>query len=108
LDVDDDIWQDVGLDDEEDSVPAWLGDEDTRRGIKALLELDRCFEEEECLGRERCALQEWFIEEWKTVLMALRSTADDADVQYQLHLRKRFLCYLYFLGAKNQAFTTRT
>jgi len=43
LDVDDDIWQDVGLTDDIDtlhSIPSWLGDENVRQGIKALLELD--------------------------------------------------------------------
>ncbi|KIJ90232.1 hypothetical protein K443DRAFT_70394, partial [Laccaria amethystina LaAM-08-1] len=46
LDVDDDIWQDVGLDDMDLSsgkeIPQWLGDEGVRKGIKSLLELDRC------------------------------------------------------------------
>ncbi|EDR02003.1 uncharacterized protein LACBIDRAFT_310171 [Laccaria bicolor S238N-H82] len=47
--VDDDIWQDVGLDDMDLSsgreIPQWLGDEGVRKGIKSLLELDRCQEE---------------------------------------------------------------
>ncbi|KAL6298593.1 hypothetical protein BKA93DRAFT_820298 [Sparassis latifolia] len=48
LDVDDDIWQDVGLDDDADTdaVPRWLGDETVREGIKMCLLLDRCIEEE--------------------------------------------------------------
>ena len=41
LDVDDDIWQDVGLDDEYDGgIPLWLGDEGVRLGIQALLQHD--------------------------------------------------------------------
>lgn len=70
LDVDDDIWQDVGLEDDDyqDLAPArWLSDDRVRKGIPAMLELDRCGEEEERLGRERCSLQEWFTEEWLCV-----------------------------------------
>ncbi|GBE80067.1 hypothetical protein SCP_0212700 [Sparassis crispa] len=65
LDIDDDIWQDVGLDDDDDiaAVPRWLGDETVREGIKNRLLLDRCNEEEERLREERCSLQEWFAEE---------------------------------------------
>ncbi len=61
LDVDDDIWQDIGLTDETDnlnSVPLWLGDENVRRGIKALLELDRCHEEESRLIAECLSMQD--------------------------------------------------
>jgi hypothetical protein len=65
LDVDDDIWQDIGLDDDQDSpLPLWLCNEKVRDGIKALLEHDRCCEEESRLQRERCAMQEWMMEEW--------------------------------------------
>jgi hypothetical protein len=68
LDVDDDIWQDVGLDDElEGPIPRWLGDENVRDGIKNLLELDRCREEEIRLQKERCTMQDWMREEWMCV-----------------------------------------
>ena len=40
LDVDDEIWQEIGLDDEDVSIPAWLGDLDVRDGIKLCLEFD--------------------------------------------------------------------
>jgi hypothetical protein len=97
LNVDDDIWQDIGLNDDniEGSAPAWLCDENTRKGIKALLELDRCIEEEEHLSKERCVLQEWFMKEWEIVQIVLSSLANDPGIQYQLNLRKNFLCYLY-------------
>ena len=70
LDVDDSIWQDVGLEDDSyiNSTPAqWLADENVRKGIAAMLELDRCQEEEQQLGQECCALQEWMMEEWSCV-----------------------------------------
>jgi hypothetical protein len=74
LDVDDDIWQDVGLDDENDGgrPPRWLADDKCRSGIKYTLELDRCKEEEIRLCRERCAMQEWMMEEWACVTTALK------------------------------------
>ena len=89
LDVDDDIWQDVGLDDMDLSsgreIPQWLGDEGVRKGIKSLLELDRCQEELQRLSHERSAMQEWFAEEWKCVVKAMQSEQNE-DVIYQLEL----------------------
>ena len=71
LDVDDDIWQDAGLGEEEEAhVPAWLGREDVHDGIKALLNHDCCLEEEECLQKERAAMQLWTQEEWATIQRA--------------------------------------
>ncbi|GBE78980.1 hypothetical protein SCP_0201770 [Sparassis crispa] len=90
LDVDDDIWQDVGLDDDvdTDAVPRWLGDETVREGIKMRLLLDRCIEEESRLQRERCALQEWFQEEWLTLQKACVDADNDIDLLYLLHRRR--------------------
>jgi hypothetical protein len=68
LDVDDDIWQDVGLDDEStEALPGWLSDEKVRLGIRSLLEVERCEEEERRLETERCVMQEWFAEEWSRI-----------------------------------------
>ena len=65
LDVDDDIWQDIGLDDDSNGLPpAWLADEKVRLGIRSLLELRRCEEEENRLLKEKGALIEWVTEEW--------------------------------------------
>ena len=65
LDVDDDIWQDIGLDDNSNGLPpAWLADEKVRLGIKSLLELRHCEEEENRLLKEKKALAEWVTEEW--------------------------------------------
>ena len=56
LDVDDDIWQDLGLDDSDmtstGEIPQWLGDQNVQKGIKSMLELDRCNEEERRLSYE--------------------------------------------------------
>jgi hypothetical protein len=75
LDVDDEIWEDVGLDDDETeqqtTPPLWLCDDGVRAGIKALLQIDRCREEDVRLKKERAALQVWFPEEWALVNCAL-------------------------------------
>ncbi|KAG1854229.1 hypothetical protein F4604DRAFT_1883345 [Suillus subluteus] len=41
LDVDDDIWQDIGLDNNTLNPPAWLSDDMVRNGIRLQLEVDR-------------------------------------------------------------------
>lgn len=52
LDVDDVIWQDLGLEDEEGTPPLWLCDDNVRSGIRAVLQKDRCNEEApRCCGR---------------------------------------------------------
>jgi hypothetical protein len=70
LDVDDEIWQEIGLDEEDVSVPAWLGDQNVRNGIKLCLEFDRCVEEKQRLRRERTTMQEWMREEWACLAAA--------------------------------------
>lgn len=74
LDVDDEIWQDIGLE-EMDSAnpPRWMSDNAVRDGIKAMLELDRCKEEGERLVHERRALQIWFSEEWTVINKAIQT-----------------------------------
>jgi hypothetical protein len=75
LDIDDAIWQDVGLADEDlMDPPIWMCNDDVRRGIKALLEIDCCMEEEAHLVHERRALQVWFSEEWKIVMEGCQVT----------------------------------
>ncbi|KZP02115.1 hypothetical protein FIBSPDRAFT_906147, partial [Athelia psychrophila] len=51
LDVDDTIWQDIGLDEDEydGKPPLWLRDEKVRSGIRNMLDHDRCIEEEQAL-----------------------------------------------------------
>jgi len=75
LDVDDDIWLDVGIGYEEegdDTVPPlWLCNEKVRAGIRAMNDRDRCIEEQARLLKERSALQLWFNEEWRVVNAAI-------------------------------------
>ena len=96
LDVDDSIWQDIGLEETTGALPAWLSDVNVRDGIKSMLELDRCKEEEVRLKRERCALQEWFLEEWSCVQLALitAQSCEDLNLVYQLELHIKYLLRL--------------
>jgi len=60
--LDDVIWHVVGLEDETDGIPAWLGHEEMQEGIVALLEVDRSREELACLIKEKSNMQTWFCE----------------------------------------------
>lgn len=75
LDVDDNIWLDVGIgyDDEEDNSvpPLWLSNENVRAGIRAITDVDCCLEEQKRLLQEQSAIQLWFDEEWRVVNGAL-------------------------------------
>ncbi|KAG1776141.1 hypothetical protein EV702DRAFT_1046311 [Suillus placidus] len=84
LDVDDEIWQDVGLEDETMDPPRWLADENVRQGICLLLDLDRCMEEEDRLRHERCVVQECMIMEWT----ALQRAREVPNVDVAWHLEK--------------------
>ncbi|KAK7442251.1 hypothetical protein VKT23_016221 [Stygiomarasmius scandens] len=90
LDVDDAFWQDIGLsDDDDDSLtgpPPWMSDDNVRKGIRAMLEVDR-------LAIEMQSIKEWFMEEWQVLIKAIEMT-DHADIQYQLNLRRKRLCQL--------------
>ena len=73
LDIDHAIWEDVGLDDYTGegglatAVPRWLGDDHVRKGIRAMLQLDRCNEEDDRLSREVVRLGEWADVEWRAI-----------------------------------------
>ena len=71
LDVDDEIWQDVGLAESDADPPPWLADENVWAGIRYLWERDQCVEEEDRLQREWCHLQEWLLGEWQGIMKAL-------------------------------------
>ncbi|KAG1819999.1 hypothetical protein EV424DRAFT_1472573 [Suillus variegatus] len=87
LDVDDDIWQDVGLDDDTMAPPAWLSDDAVRNGIRLQLEVDQCVEEEARLMRERAVIQEWMLAEWGAIRGASNNAVTDAVMSF--HLRSR-------------------
>jgi hypothetical protein len=97
LDIDDDIWQDIGLTDENDEnveIPAWLGDENVRQGIKSMLDIDRCIEERDRLIAECISMRQWMREEWAIVISAIHYSVEDPDVVYQLNERRNNLLRL--------------
>ncbi|KAG6814707.1 hypothetical protein H0H93_012533 [Arthromyces matolae] len=103
LDVDSDIWRDVDVEDDDASrsdPPAWLAVENVREGIKALLERDRCLEEENRLRHECRSMVQWFSEEWKVINLAI-STTHNNGILYQLQLRRTYLCRLYVLWERS-------
>ncbi|KAJ3831082.1 hypothetical protein F5878DRAFT_504093, partial [Lentinula raphanica] len=106
LDVDDDIWLDVGLGYEEagdETVPPlWLSDDNVRAGIRALTDRDRCHEEQARLYEERNAIQLWFNEEWRVVNAAIQQ-GTDGDMQFQLNQRKDSLCRLLVVWERTLA-----
>ncbi|KAJ7432852.1 hypothetical protein B0H11DRAFT_1660616, partial [Mycena galericulata] len=101
LDVDDNIWQDVGLDDNDNDdgaagssePPLWLSNESVRSGILAMLDVDRADEEDRELEKECRAMQVWFAEEWEVVNLALEEAASEG-LRYGLHLRRERLLRL--------------
>ena len=58
--------------------PLWLCDDKVRAGIKAVLELDRCDEEDARLQRETMALRVWFREEWEVAVRAIDEAGKSA------------------------------
>lgn len=119
LDVDDRIWQDIGLSEEPDSCPPlWLRDENVRDGIRNLLDHDRCLEEEARVLKERQSLQESARNQWAILSLALVSAAgesdcyfyafgltrcyiDDSDLVYSLSREAKELCRLCFLWRRD-------
>ncbi|KAG6912368.1 hypothetical protein DXG01_015090, partial [Tephrocybe rancida] len=109
LDVDDTIWEDIGLEEGTPAaLPPWLADEDMRAGIKALLERDRCIEEEVRLRHECRSMRVWLSEEWCIVNLALGTglcflslfdrglinSLDDQSLAYHLRLWRSSLLRL--------------
>ncbi|KAF9506248.1 hypothetical protein BS47DRAFT_1367491 [Hydnum rufescens UP504] len=76
LDVDNDIWQDISLADNEfdgDVLP-WLGDEMVQNGIQLVQDIANCQDELELCWRERHSLKHWFDEESAAMMTLLNSS----------------------------------
>ncbi|KAG2363747.1 hypothetical protein BDR07DRAFT_1483344 [Suillus spraguei] len=77
----DDIWQDIGLDDDTLNPPAWLSDDTVRNGIQLQLEVDWCNEEEARLMQERAVIQEWMLAEWVSIQAALHEAVANPAIK---------------------------
>ncbi|KAI6032823.1 hypothetical protein F5J12DRAFT_707881, partial [Pisolithus orientalis] len=96
LDVDSDIWQDVGIEEGYPDPLGWLADEGVCKGIR--LTVDCCNEEERRLSREQTILQEWFSVEWRSVEAAQNNAVChflDACYKYHVQAQKDSLVETY-------------
>lgn len=67
-----DLMEDVWISPSPTAPQPWLNDPDVRSGIRAMLKLDRCIEEQRRLGREADNLCSWFRRELGAVELTLR------------------------------------
>ena len=76
LDVDSALWNDVGLEhqDDDQQVPLWMGNEQVRNGIRSYLDYCRCQEELARLQHEIRNLIDWYKSEWGGIVTALASS----------------------------------
>lgn len=79
--VDDAIWEDAGLDgDVEETPPAWLADEKTREGIKAMLMYERGKEEISRLNLEMQALFASLTEQYLAIEKAVATCTGESTI----------------------------
>jgi hypothetical protein len=88
LDVDSALWRDPALDDDQDDVkPGWKWNPNIRRGIRAMLVVDRCTEEEQRLREERRILQQVAQKTSAAILYLTQESGhgEDEDLLFSLH-----------------------
>ncbi|TFK60259.1 hypothetical protein BDN72DRAFT_779639 [Pluteus cervinus] len=106
LDIDDAVWRDLDMGDVEATTPPlWSSSDSVRDGIAALLERDRCDEEELRIQHERRALQVWFSEEWAVINETIKNTEDSGELYY-LGVRRKVLLYLHSVWSWDTNFIT--
>lgn len=81
LGIDDPIWRDEGNadsvgDGDAVDIPDWLGDEPTRKGIIAMLDLKCCQAEFRRLAFEKSALQVWYVTQHHALHRAIREAGE--------------------------------
>lgn len=64
------LYEDWDMTLDEDVIPAWLCDGDTRRGIAAMVDKKCCQEEKRRLSRQVRAAVNWFVEEEEEIQSA--------------------------------------
>ncbi|KAK7459463.1 hypothetical protein VKT23_009446 [Stygiomarasmius scandens] len=102
LDTDEDVWQDMGLTENGDQLPPpWMVDENVHKGIRAMLELDCCAEESARLRIQHQSLQEWFVEEWQVLMVAMEKAIGSAGLMHQLGMRRDYLLRLCVTWEQN-------
>ncbi|KAK0227895.1 hypothetical protein IW262DRAFT_1347717 [Armillaria fumosa] len=91
---DDDLLQDVWTQAAPAVSPAWLIDADVRRGIRAMLQLDRCLEECRRLGLEADNMLQWYGHELIAIQIALQSIETDSPLTFALERRYQHVLVL--------------
>jgi hypothetical protein len=87
LDIDSNIWNDTTLDymvhgtTEDNDLPEWMTNQEVKDGICAMLDIDRCLEEEQQLKWDREALQLFSQEQWLCINAVIQATPQD-DVEH--------------------------
>ncbi|KAF9505160.1 hypothetical protein BS47DRAFT_1368276 [Hydnum rufescens UP504] len=97
LDVDDDTWHEIGLEDLEEFggvLPPWLGDDMVQAGIHFDQEVVNCEGELMHCHMEHATMWTWFEEEYEATHFVEKYT-QDTDLKYHLQLH---LCSLVKLG----------
>ncbi|KAL1658174.1 hypothetical protein GGG16DRAFT_67121 [Schizophyllum commune] len=86
LDIDNPCWDELRYDlDEDEDAPQWMVNPDVRKGIRAVLILDRCDEEAVRLQHEERNLRSWFYEEWEAVRRAIKGALNIPDAPALIH-----------------------
>lgn len=67
------LMEDVWVEPVSASPPAWLTDANVRKGIRAMLKLDRCLEERRRLGIEANNMCAWFGRELAAITVSIQS-----------------------------------
>ncbi|KIJ30222.1 hypothetical protein M422DRAFT_187417, partial [Sphaerobolus stellatus SS14] len=94
LNIDDNIWDEDGLlDDEGQEPPGWLANQRIRDAIPALLECDRITEERARLTREEKAAMYWLKEEKRRITNTFIQNTDNAALGYQILIRLQDLLH---------------
>lgn len=68
------LMEDVWVSTSETKLQPWLDNPDIRAGIRAMIKLDRCIEEQRRLGQEADNMCAWFRRELGAVELAIRTT----------------------------------
>ncbi|KAL1698337.1 hypothetical protein EV121DRAFT_218336 [Schizophyllum commune] len=97
VDVDSEIWLPLRarIHDDSGSPPPWLADENVRKGIQAMLTLQRCKEEEKRLQHETRNLRTWFSMEWKSLQKTCDVLRNSPAMLHEIEQRKMHLLRLY-------------
>ena len=78
------LMEDVWVTPSTGDIPRWLGDLDVREGIRAMLKVDRCLEEQGRLVMESDNLCRWLGQEVATVEFAIQTPSCEYNLVYLL------------------------